>query len=171
MFIYTLLFIYPTVSNHKNMRRALILLIIFSNITADGNAQQSIDTISRIDYLNLNGVFFKYGNYFVDSTNSTYGIVDVKQCRWYYAHTIGKQAQVNSQVIAEQDLEHNILTLNCPDRLVYCKFKNHDFADFLSVNTVNGQLKQSTELRIDGKPVKLFCAFNRRKYKLVDRCK
>lgn len=148
-----------------------IVLFGFSIMTMNGSFfSQDKQVFTGIDFLNLIGTFTKHGDKYIDSSNTTSGIVNVNICTYYSSKTIAQQAFVKDTIIAEHNIQHAFIRLIYTDKDVFCKFKHKDFKAFLKQNTENGHLVDRSKLTYDGKTINLFCTLNRRTYRLSKKC-
>ncbi len=150
-----------------NIAFVIVALICSTN---SAKAQDTLDTINRIDYLNLDGTFIKYSFYYLDTNGASYGLFNIRQCQVYTTGVVGKTAIVRDSVIAAYRHDRNYLELHYPDLIVYCKFKDKDFTKFLRENTTDGKIVNRDKVLIDGKKPKIYCDIKMRTYKLIDRC-
>lgn len=144
------------------------MVVIYSTFNAI--AQDAPDTINQIEYLNLDGTFIRYSNYYLDTNGASYGLFNIEQCRVYTTGVVGEKAIVRDSVVAAYRHDRNYIELHYPDKIVYCRFKDRDFTKFLRENTIDGKLVNRDKVLIDGKKPKMFCNIKMRTCKLIDRC-
>lgn len=154
----------------KNIVNRTLIVMAMICLAVSVKAQDSPDTINRIDYLNLDGTFIKFSYYYVDSLGAAYGLFNIQQCQVFTTAVIGKQAIVSDTGIAAYRYDRKYIELYYPDKIVYCKFKDKDFTKFLRENTIEGKLVSRDKVLIDGKKPKIYCNIKMRSYKLTDRC-